>query len=103
MHENPTTIKRKKLLFRAWHRGTREADLLLGRYAEAHLPDMDEAQLDLFAQLMDEQDPDIYDWLTGARDVPPQFRNIIMQTLQDFYGQVGWQIDHSPENPAAQQ
>ncbi|HEY1095778.1 MAG TPA: succinate dehydrogenase assembly factor 2 [Alphaproteobacteria bacterium] len=100
MFENPTTIKRKKLLFRAWHRGTREADLLLGRYAEAHLPDMDAEQLDLFAQLMDEQDPDIYDWLTGAKDVPPQFSNIIMQTLKDFYGQTGWQIDHPSDHSA---
>jgi antitoxin CptB len=85
MQENPVTIKRKKLLFRAWHRGTREADILLGRYAEAHLPDMDEDQLDQFAALMDEQDPDIYDWLIGARPVPPEFADFIIQSLRDFY------------------
>lgn len=85
MQEDQLTLKRKKLLFRAWHRGTREADILLGRYAEAHLPQMNEAQVDQFAALMDEQDPDIYDWLIGARPVPDQFADFIMQSLRNFY------------------
>ncbi len=75
----------KKLLFRAWHRGTREADLLLGRFAEAHLAQMDEAQVALFAELLNEQDPDIYDWLTGRQPIPPQFQNFVMDALREFY------------------
>ena len=79
------TNLQKKLLFRAWHRGTREADLLLGRFAEAHLGAMDDAQTDLFAALLNEQDPDIYDWLAGSRPVPSQFQILIHDTMRSFY------------------
>lgn len=85
MSDNPLSNLQKKLLFRAWHRGTREADLLLGRFADAHVPSMDDAGLYQFAALLAEQDPDIYDWLTDQKPVPPEFQNIIMQALRDFY------------------
>lgn len=85
MSDTLHSIQQKKLLFRAWHRGTREADLVLGRFAEAHVPHMDETQLQLFAELLNEQDPDIYDWLTGQQPVPPQFQNLVMDSLQNFY------------------
>ncbi len=75
----------KKLLFRAWHRGTREADLLLGCFAQACLGKMDDAQVSLFAELLNEQDPDIYEWLTGAKPTPPQFENFVMDALRNFY------------------
>lgn len=75
----------KKLLFRAWHRGTREADLLLGRFAEAHLATMNDAQVAAFADLLNEQDPDIYDWLIGRQPTPPSFQNVVMDTLKTFY------------------
>lgn len=85
MSDNPLSNLQKKLLFRAWHRGTREADLLLGRFADAHVPHMDDAGLDHFAALLNEQDPDIYDWLTEQKPTPPEFQTIVMQTLRDFY------------------
>jgi antitoxin CptB len=62
--------RRKRLLFRSWHRGTREADLILGSFADQHLAGFDEAQLDHYEALLDVPDPDIFDWLTG-RAVPP--------------------------------
>jgi len=62
--------RRKRLLFRSWHRGTREADLILGLFADQHLADFDEAQLDRYEALLDLPDPDIFDWLTG-RAAPP--------------------------------
>ena len=55
--------RRKRLLFRSWHRGTREADLILGSFADQHLADFDEAQLDRYEVLLDRPDPDIFDWL----------------------------------------
>ena len=61
---------RKRLLFRSWHRGTREIDLILGRFAERHLAAMDRARLDGYEQLLQNTDPDIYNWLTG-REPPP--------------------------------
>jgi len=76
-------IRRRRLLFRAWHRGTREADLLLGRFAEAHLPGFDAAQLDGFEALLTEADPDIYDWVTGRLAPPPDLGSIVA-LLQTF-------------------
>ena len=57
--------RRNKLIFRAWHRGTREMDLLLGTFADAHVPGFDESQLDEFEHLLTCQDPDLYDWKCG--------------------------------------
>jgi len=62
--------RRKRLLFRSWHRGTREADLILGSFADEHLAAFDEAQLDRYEALLDRPDPEIFDWLTG-RCAPP--------------------------------
>lgn len=70
-------------MFRAWHRGTREADLLLGRFADAHVPGFDAAQLDRFEALLTESDPDIYDWVTGRLSPPADHDNMVT-LLQDF-------------------
>src|ERR1700730_19444624 len=67
---SPSDIRRKRLLFRSWHRGTRESDLILGRFADAHLAAFDEAQLDFYEALLDCADADIFDWVAG-RAVPP--------------------------------
>ncbi len=61
---------RRQLLFRSWHRGTLEMDLILGRFAEKHVAAMRREQLDGYARLLEKPDPDIYLWLTG-REPPP--------------------------------
>jgi antitoxin CptB len=63
--------RRKRLLFRSWHRGTREADLILGPFAEAHLAAFDDGQLDRYEALLECPDADLLDWVTG-RVAPPQ-------------------------------
>lgn len=78
-------ITRKKLAFRSWHRGTREVDLLLGRFAEACLPEMDEASLDLYNKFLNNSDPDIYNWITGQEPVPPAEDNRVVRKLVEFY------------------
>ena len=70
MPASETDIRKKRLLFRAWHRGTREADLLLGSFAEANLAAFDEAKLDDFEALLECPDADLFDWI-GGRIVPP--------------------------------
>ncbi|MEX0697885.1 MAG: succinate dehydrogenase assembly factor 2 [Dongiaceae bacterium] len=77
-------LHRKRLRFRSWHRGTRELDLLLGRFAEAHLDAMTAEQLDRYAALLENGDPEIYDWLTGRAAVPPAQDNDVMRLLQRF-------------------
>jgi antitoxin CptB len=62
-------IRRKRLLFRSWHRGTREADLLLGPFADRHLEALSPRQLDRYEALLAENDAALYDWISGR--VPP--------------------------------
>lgn len=76
-------FRRKRLIFRSWHRGTREADLLLGRFADAHVPAFDAGLLDQFEALLGESDPDIFDWLTERQAAPPAL-GAVMLLLKRF-------------------
>jgi antitoxin CptB len=75
---------RRKLGFRAWHRGTREADLLIGSFGDSHLAGFDEVALRQFERLLKENDPDIYDWMTGRTPVPPEHDNPVTLLLRQF-------------------
>jgi antitoxin CptB len=77
-------IRRKRLLFRAWHRGTREADLILGSFAEAHLAGFDAVQLDRFEALLDCPEPDIFDWLSRRAPPPSEFDHDVTRLLLEF-------------------
>jgi antitoxin CptB len=77
-------IRRKRLLFRSWHRGTREVDLILGRFAETHLAGFDEAQLDRYEALLDCADPDIFAWVSGRTIPPPEHDHDVIRLLLSF-------------------
>ncbi|MBK8456963.1 MAG: succinate dehydrogenase assembly factor 2 [Phyllobacteriaceae bacterium] len=64
--------RRKKALFRAWHRGTREMDLVFGRFADAEIAALDEGELAAFEALMEEADAESFKWVTGAAVVPTE-------------------------------
>ncbi len=72
--------RRKRLKFRAWHRGTRELDLLLGSFADKHLPDFTDAQLDQFEAIIENNDPDLYNWVSG-HEPPPEAEKSEVLTL----------------------
>jgi antitoxin CptB len=76
--------RRKRLLFRSWHRGTREADLILGSFADAHLAGFDEAQLDRYEALLEMPDPEIFDWLYGHAAPPATHDNDVTRLLLAF-------------------
>lgn len=65
-----TSMRRKKIRYRAWHRGTREMDLVLGPFADVHTPTMSEPELDRLEALMEEEDPHLLKWVMG-QEVPP--------------------------------
>ena len=72
----------KRMRFRAWHRGTKEADLMVGGYFDAHAAGWDEAGCAWFEALLEEQDVDIMAWAM-ARDEPPlRFAGPHMVALQ---------------------
>ncbi len=77
-------VRLKKIRLRAWRRGFREADLLLGPFADFYCPKFTPEQLDLLEALMDEADQDIYDWFLGRAETPPRFDNEIMALLKAF-------------------
>ena len=77
-------IRRKRLLFRAWHRGTREADLILGSFGEAYLAGFGTAQLDPFEALLECADAELFDWI-NARAVPsPEYDHDVTRLLLAF-------------------
>jgi antitoxin CptB len=76
MSESPDA-RLKRLKMRAWRRGTKEMDLILGPYADARLAQMDEADLIHFDALLNEADTDLLPWIMGHRDVPSAFAALI--------------------------
>jgi antitoxin CptB len=76
--------RRKRLLFRCWHRGTREMDLIVGRFADAHLTDLSDAELTELEQLIELPDPDLYAALTGARDIPQALAGGVFERMRSF-------------------
>ena len=76
--------RRKRLKFRSWHRGMREVDLLIGRFADRNLDVFSERQLDLFEALLHESDPDMYSWLTGKQPIPSDLDNDVMRLMKTF-------------------
>ena len=73
--------RRKRLKFRAWHRGTREMDLLLGSFADAHIPGFSDAELDEFERLLENSDPDLYNWVSGRETAPEAENSRVMRLL----------------------
>jgi antitoxin CptB len=76
---------RRKLGFRAWHRGTREADLLIGAFADHCLPEFSAEELRQFERLLEEDDPVIDDWITGRELVPKEHDDRVMALLRQFH------------------
>jgi antitoxin CptB len=77
-------LRRRKLRFRAWHRGTREMDLVLGRFVDAELNDLSEQELAKLEALMEAPDPDLFAWVLGQSEVPPEHDTPIFRRLAEF-------------------
>ena len=76
--------RRRKLKFRAWRRGFREMDLLMGSFANQMIADLSEPELDEFERLLSVSDWDVYAWLIGKADVPENYKGPVMQKLIAF-------------------
>jgi len=72
----------KRLRFRAWHRGTKEADIMIGGFFDAHHLTWSEAEMDWFERLLEEQDVDIMAWALGTQDVPEAYAGAMMTELK---------------------
>jgi antitoxin CptB len=72
----------KRLRFRAWHRGTKEADLLVGGFFDAHADAWGESEIAWFEGLLEEQDVDIMAWAIGSADAPAAWDGELMRQLK---------------------
>jgi antitoxin CptB len=75
----------KRIRFRAWRRGFREADLILGPFADSRVRDLSPEELERFEALLEESDQDIWDWVMGAQPAPAAFAHSIA-ALRAFQG-----------------
>jgi antitoxin CptB len=76
--------RRKRLLFRCWHRGTREMDLILGRFADAEIGTLTDGELSELELLLEIPDPDFYAAVTGSRPLPAGAPAVLFARIQAF-------------------
>ncbi|KEC55117.1 succinate dehydrogenase assembly factor 2 [Bartonella koehlerae] len=80
--ENQLDVRHRRLIFRAWHRGIREMDLIFGRYVDAHIAGMSDKKISELEYIMSFNDRDLLTWITGEVSPPPEvdsplFRDIV--------------------------
>jgi len=78
-------VRRRKILFRSWHRGMREMDLIMGRFADSALAELSEAELSDFERLIELPDRDLLAWVTGESDVPADVDTTVFRRMRDFH------------------
>lgn len=77
--------RRKRLLFRAWHRGTREMDLLMGTYAESVIETLSDEEMTIFEALIEVPDRDLFSWIAQGEPVPDNYDTPVFRGLKGFH------------------
>ena len=78
-------VRRRKLLFRAWRRGVREIDLIVGRFADVYIDKFDEPGLDDFERLIEVPNAELYAWVVGDTAIPPNHDSAVLRQLISFH------------------
>ena len=76
--------RRKRLLFRCWHRGTKELDLIIGRFADAHLTGLTDGELDQLERILDVPDPELYAAFMGEAETPPDAAGTLFVRIKSY-------------------
>lgn len=76
--------RKRKLKFRAWRRGFREMDLLMGQFADERIADMSDKELDEFERLLATPDWEVFAWIIGNKPVPPNYAGPVLDQLLGF-------------------
>ena len=79
----PRDARRRRLLYRATHRGTHETDLLVGGYVARRIDALSEAELDALEHVLELPDTDLADWLTGRQPIAPEADSAMLRALRD--------------------
>lgn len=80
--DDPPAYRLRRLRFRSAHRGSRELDIMFGRFADTWLTRLSEAQLDRYEDLLNVEDPRIYGWLIGSETPPPEYDHDVFALLR---------------------
>ena len=80
---------RRKLLFRSWHRGMREMDLVMGRFADMEIGRLSEAELDEYERLVELPDGVLLLWITGEQEIPTDYDGAVLRRLRAFHQKSG--------------
>ena len=78
--------RRRRLLFRCWHRGIREMDLVLGPFADAQIESLNEAELTELEGWLEIPDQQIFAWVNGMEPAPAEIETALFRRLRDFRG-----------------
>lgn len=81
--------RRRRILFRSWHRGTREMDLILGRFADAEIAGLCESELDDYELLLEARDRDVFGWLTFEAEIPRLYDTPVLRKIRAFHSHAG--------------
>ena len=79
--------RQRRILFRSWHRGMREMDLVLGRFADAEIASLGSSELDDYELLLEAQDHDVFSWLTGETKTPSLYDTPVLRKIRAFHSQ----------------
>lgn len=82
--ESRLAMRRKRIKFRAWHRGMRELDLILGSFANRHVDGFDDEHLRQFERVLECDDPVLYIWISGKTPPPDSDYSPVMQMIINF-------------------
>ena len=77
--------RRRRLLFRSWHRGIREMDLVLGRFAESQIGALTDAEIDEYENWLEVPDQQIFAWVNGSQAVPAAIDTALFRRLRAFH------------------
>ncbi len=77
-------LRRRRLLYRSWHRGTREMDLIMGRFVDSVIGELSEAEVEELERLSEIPDGELYAWISGERPVPGQYDGGVFRRLRAF-------------------
>lgn len=88
MNDADFSIRLKRILYRANHRGMRELDMMIGQFADLRVASFTEQEADIFEALMDVQEPDLMAWITGQQPVPAVYDTALFREMLALSGRL---------------
>ncbi|MBX4335777.1 FAD assembly factor SdhE [Bartonella raoultii] len=88
VNKNQLDARRRRLLFRAWHRGIREMDFIFGHYVDAHITEMSDETVSEFEYIMSFNDRDLLKWITGEILPPSEVDSLLFRDIANYYARL---------------